>query len=47
LKENTWATIDPDLERYTERIWISSYSAAVQINTNEIFIFGGYSDAES
>jgi len=45
LADNVWVEIDPTLERPSDHFWLLSFSACVQINEREIFVFGGYNDA--
>jgi hypothetical protein len=47
VNDNVWIKVDPSIEHVTEQFWLLSYSASVQINEHEIFVFGGYNDMES
>lgn len=44
LKDNVWIEIDPAIEQVNDHFWLLSFSACVQINPTEIFVFGGYND---
>lgn len=45
--DNAWVNIDPSLERQSTTFWLMSFCAGVQINEREIFVFGGYNDAQN
>ena len=46
VSANRWIVVDIETPRNVPRLDLLSFSAAVQINPKEIFVFGGYNDAQ-
>jgi hypothetical protein len=41
---NLWLTIDPTVENFQGEFSLLSTSGSIQINENQIFVFGGYNE---